>query len=133
MPLVKLESTKINKDDPAYLMKIKLDQQYLELKRKKYDLILDFMNKLFKTNNKSLRDFNYIKRGDFKDIDHVRNVISEYESDIVKKLKITTYILDDKIAEDDIIDLLKDIIKTINYNVKRKNMKDYHYYYISDK
>lgn len=97
----------INENESIYLIKQKLDQAILNLKKTNYDTILNFMNDLLSVHNKSLLNFQNIN---FEKIQksHIDNVVIKYNI-IIPKNK-------------DIITTISKMLKSIGYFLyKKKN------------
>lgn len=127
-----MKNFNFNESDDAHTMKQNLDAFLLSLKKNKYKLILKFMNDLFEKDNKSLRDFKNMTISQLSS-DDVYNTIENYEDEIKQTLRITIKIDDDTNLKQYVFDLIKNMVKSIDYSLLRVDKGDKHYYTIIDK
>lgn len=115
-----------NNNDPVYMMRYKLEQSLSEIKKDDYDLVLKFMNDLFKTKNKSLKDFKNIDIRKL-DIDYAIEIIEKHK--IIKKYKIN--IDEDDITTKTIVDIIKTILNPLEYTFSKRQINSI--YYVKEK
>jgi hypothetical protein len=113
----------INENDPVYVMRQNLEASLLTIKKEKYNIILSFINKLFNINYKSLCKINGLYFDYIKD-EYASTVIDEFSDNIKKHFKIDVH----KKYKDDpskiIYPLLTDMLKTIDYYLCKKIIKN---------
>jgi hypothetical protein len=109
----------INEDDPVYIMRNNLEASLLAIKKEKYNLILEFINKLCCSKHTSLCK---IKDICFSSLEtkYVEQIIQEYMSKIKKKFSIN---IEKKYKGDCanyIYLLVNDMLKNIDYYLMKK-------------
>jgi hypothetical protein len=106
------------KDKPVYVLMHELKEKKLELEKPKYNLILEFINKAFELELKSLIDMKKYKLSKIN-MDHFETILDDYRFKLEGELQIE--INDMKI---DIVKILSDCLKSIDYSLylhKEKN------------
>ena len=106
----------------------------LEIEEQDYNTILDFLNELLDLTGKfkmeSLRDFKRIKHDDlFLDPDRNKKLLQKYSSKFLDNLDYK--LSDDTInnmRDEHLINIIRDLLKKINYRLKRRKLDSgYHY------
>lgn len=133
----------------------RVDAFEISIKKRKYDIILDFINIAvapLKLKYTSLLDFKKVSETSFivKNAIHNKKIIKKYSAKIYKSLNID---IDEKEVEEEseksereendepeeeiigkeIIVFLRRVLDTIDYSIVKKSMDDEHYYYINNK
>lgn len=123
-----------NSSDPVYVMKQKLDDLITSVRKEKYNIILSFINKLFNKTHKSLRDVKNIK---YTDMSHeALNILSDFQKKFKDKLKIVINVddlEDEDLTEEYIFNLIKSMVKSIEYSLIRTEKNKKNIYTIIDK
>ena len=114
--------------DHPYFMIHNIEKQVNELKKKKYNIILKFMNDLFSQKYKSLKDYKEFTFSKIKPSLLKKN-ISSYSNDFSSNFKIS----EENIEDYDIVELLDILLGKIEYSIQKKMKDDNVYYYINDK
>ena len=112
-----------NEDEPLYVMRHTLEANILAFKKEKYNIILKFVNNIFNINYKSLCK---IKGLYFEQLtnEHVITVIDTFNDIIKKQFKID---IGKKYTQEPskiIFPLLVDMLKTIDYFLSKKIIKN---------
>src|SRR5665647_2322332 len=108
----------------------------LGIEEEDYNTILDFLNELLDLTGKfkmeSLRDFKRIKHDDlFLNPDKNKELLKKYSNKFLDNLN---YELSDdtinKMKEEHLINIIRDILKKINYRLRRRKFDSGYYYNI---
>lgn len=119
----------ITEDTPLYMIHTKLEKLSQYLMKKKYELVLKFINKIFKTEYTNLLSIKYIPKSKIKLKEkRINKAINKYKDDIIKQFNID--ISKNEINQDNIFDLIHKILKVINYKVIKLEKNDDIFYSI---
>lgn len=107
-----------NGDRPLYELMHEKKQRELDLKKSKYDLILEFVNKIIDSEIKSLKDFKKIDINKI-DMNQFEKIIEEYRYKLEGELEI-----DIDNINIDIVKILSDCLESIDYSLIKHKIKD---------
>ena len=128
------ESKTITYNDESlsnYLLKV--EQYKMDINKKKYDIILNFVNDMLELDGKlkSLTNFKYIKEADIiGDLERNKEIIKKYKKDIHDNFKIELKYKNMEKNPMYIINNLRKILKNINYKLCSKKVSDGRIYFI---
>jgi hypothetical protein len=136
------QTQKVNDSFPQYdgtedlcTYRAKLNAYLLNSKKEEYNIILEFANKLFEKQHKSLGEFKNLDMTMYKMCDAL-SIINDYVSIFNKKFKLKLNI-DDLKDDEEMIDYMVKIVRQlmvrINFSFPRKKIgKKYYYSIISE-
>jgi hypothetical protein len=105
-------------EEPLYKLMHEEKQKELKLKIPKYNLILEFINKITELENKSLKDFKKFNLNNIKE-EYFEEILAEYRYKLEGELEI-----DIDNINIDIVKILSDCLGSIDYSIIKQKTKD---------
>lgn len=123
-----------NESDTVQTMRQNLDAFIVNMKKDKYNIILKFMNELFRKNNTSLCNFKNMSETQIN-LERFAKVLAKHKTTIVNKLKINIDENDEELFDTPtkVFILIKNMVKTVEYSLIRTEINKKLLYTIIDK
>lgn len=123
-----IEIPEFNEDEPVYVYKKKLDQYVLSLKKIKYNLILEIINKILNKKYKSLGTIQKIELSKIS-ANHGNSIFDEYEEKIMKHFKIEISKYEKINFYEKFVTIVSQLLEKIEFSLIQSEIKNGKIYY----